>query len=96
MKRHKMLFILMILGLGVFSGLFAQVDITIGDGTSFNGETSVPAPYGTYYKNFHQQFLYTAEEIEAAGGGAGPINSLAFNVQNINTCFGMPNFTIRI
>ncbi|MDD4231763.1 MAG: choice-of-anchor D domain-containing protein [Candidatus Cloacimonetes bacterium] len=96
MKRHKMLFILMILGLGVFSSLFAQVDITIGDGTSFNGETSVPAPYGTYYKNFHQQFLYTAEEIEAAGGGAGPINSLAFNVQNINTCFGMPNFTIRI
>ncbi|MCD8480216.1 MAG: choice-of-anchor D domain-containing protein [Candidatus Cloacimonetes bacterium] len=47
-------------------------------------------------KNFRQQFLYLASEIEDAGGGAGPINSLAFNVENVNTCSPMPNFTIRI
>nr|MDK2850233.1 large repetitive protein [Candidatus Cloacimonadota bacterium] len=96
MNRNKLLVVLMILGLGMFSGLFAQVNITIGDGTSYNGTSSVPTPYGTYYKNFRQQFLYTANEIEAAGGGAGPINSLAFNVSSVNNCSPMPNFTIRI
>jgi len=96
MNRHKLLIILLILGLGMFSTLFAQVNITIGDGTSTNGTSGVPTPYGTYYKNFRQQFLYTAAEIEAAGGGAGPINSLAFNVDNVNNCSPMPNFAIRI
>ena len=96
MNRHKLLIILLILGLGMFSTLFAQVNITIGDGTSTNGTSGVPTPYGTYYKNFRQQYLYTASEIEAAGGGAGPINSLAFNVDNVNNCSPMPNFAIRI
>ena len=96
MNRNKLLLSLLILSLGVFSGLFAQVDITIGDGTTTNGTTGVPTPYGTWYKNFRQQYLYTVSEIEEAGGGAGPINSLAFNVAAVNNCSPMPNFAIRL
>ena len=57
MNRNKLLLSLLILSLGVFSGLFAQVDITIGDGTTTNGTAGVPTPNGTFYKNFRQQYL---------------------------------------
>ncbi|MDD4147570.1 MAG: choice-of-anchor J domain-containing protein, partial [Candidatus Cloacimonetes bacterium] len=96
MNLNKLLLIVLILSLGTFSGLFAQVNITIGDGTGSNTTTGAPTPYGTFYKNFHQQFLYRVSEIEDAGGGAGPINSLAFNVINLNNCTAMPNFSIKI
>ncbi len=96
MNLNKLLLIVLILSLGTFSCLFAQVNITIGDGTGSNTTTGAPTPYGTFYKNFHQQFLYRVSEIEDAGGGAGPINSLAFNVINLNNCTAMPNFSIKI
>jgi hypothetical protein len=94
MKKLLVLSLFLCLLLG--TALYAQVNITIGAGTATNGTTGAPSPYGTYYKNFRQQYLYTAAEIEAAGGGAGPINSLAFNVASVNNCSPMPNFTIRI
>jgi hypothetical protein len=92
--KGKLLFCIFWLLMSSF--LAGQMNITIGDGTTTNTSTGAPSPYGTYYKNFRQQYLYTAAEIEAAGGGAGPINSLAFNVANVNNCSAMPNFTIRI
>ncbi|HQB98472.1 MAG TPA: carboxypeptidase regulatory-like domain-containing protein, partial [Candidatus Cloacimonadota bacterium] len=46
--------------------------------------------------NFRQQYLYTADEIYAAGGAPGLINSLAFNVQSIDQCTAMPNYRIRL
>jgi hypothetical protein len=49
--------------------------VTIGTGT---GTTSYP--YYTFWSNAHSQFLYTAAEIAAAGGAAGNITALAFNV----------------
>lgn len=83
--------------LGLTSVLMAQpVQVTIGEGTLTNTTTGAPSPYGTYFKNFRQQYLYTASEIDAAGGGVGNITALAFNVQNVNTCSPMPNFTIRM
>jgi hypothetical protein len=94
MKKILILSLFLCLLLG--TALYAQTMITIGDGTTTNTTTGHPTPYGTYWKNFRQQYLYTAADIEAAGGGAGPINSLAFNVANVNTCSPMPNFTIRI
>lgn len=78
------------------TALYAQANITIGTGTLVNTTTGAPTPYGTYFKNFRQQYLYRAAEFEAAGGGAGPINSLAFNVSAVNNCSPMPNFKIRI
>ncbi len=70
--------------------------VSIGDGTAVNGTSGYPTPYGTYYKNFHQQYLFTAAEILAAGGAPGPITSLAFNVQALNTCSPMQNYTIKL
>ncbi|MDY0152572.1 MAG: choice-of-anchor J domain-containing protein, partial [Candidatus Cloacimonas sp.] len=96
MKKLLLISLLVILGLGVASGLFAQATVTIGEGTTVNTTTGSPTPYGTYYKNFHQQYLLRASEIEDAGGGAGNINSIAFNVDNINTISAMPNYTIKL
>ncbi len=70
--------------------------VSIGDATTTNTATGVPTPYGTYFKNFHQQYLYTAAEILAAGGAPGPITSLGFNVMAVNTCSPMPNYTINL
>jgi len=96
MKKHLMISLLLILGLGVFGGLFAQTIITVGEGTAVNTTTGVPTPYGTFYKNFHEQYLILASELENAGGGAGNISSIAFNVQTLNTCSPMPNYTIKM
>ncbi len=72
------------------------IDIVIGTGTSINTTTGTPTPYGTYYKNFRQQYLYTADEIINAGGFASSISSIAFNVSAVNNCSPMPNYTIRL
>ncbi|HPL23479.1 MAG TPA: carboxypeptidase regulatory-like domain-containing protein [Candidatus Cloacimonadota bacterium] len=96
MKKTLLFALLLILGFSVISNVYAQVNVTIGSGTTTNTTTGPPAPYGTWYKNFRQQFLVLASEIEDAGGGPGNINSVAFNVENLNTCSPMPNYTIRL
>jgi len=96
MRKLVILALLLILGLGVAANLNAQILVTVGDGDTTNGTSGVPTPYGTYYKNFRQQYLILASELEDLGGGAGDITSLAFNVQNVNTCSPMPNFKIRL
>ena len=70
--------------------------LTIGTGSGTNTATGVPTPYGTRYKNFRQQYLYTGQELLDAGAVPGPISSLSFNVQNLNNCLPMSNFKIRI
>lgn len=96
MKRNFVFFVMLILGIGFCANIYAQIDITVGDGTSVNNTTGAPAPYGTWYKAFRQQFLILASELENLGGGAGNINSIAFNVQALNNCTPMTNFTIRM
>ena len=68
----------------------------IGTDTTTNTDTGAPAPYGTWYKAFRQQFLYRADDLFAAGGIPGMITSLAFNVHDLSTCSAMNNFTIRL
>ena len=96
MKRTLLFTLLLILGISICGNVYAQINVTVGDGTTTNTTSGVPAPYGTWYKSFRQQFLILASELEDLGGGAGNINSLAFNVDNLNNCSPMPNFTIRI
>ena len=69
--------------------------VQIGYGSSYNGTTTHPTPYGTYYKNHRVQYLYLASELVSAGLAPGPITEIAFNVQNVNNCSPMPNFTIK-
>jgi len=70
--------------------------IQIGQGTATNSTTGSPTPYGTWYKNFRQQYLYTADDLYAAGAAPGLISALAFNVTSVNNCSPMPNYTIKL
>jgi len=70
--------------------------IQIGQGTAVNSTTDAPTPYGTWYKNFRQQYLYTADDLYTAGGAPGLINALSFYVTSVNSCSPMSNYTIKI
>jgi hypothetical protein len=72
---------------------FGQV-ITVGNGT-YTTSSTVDSPYGTFYMDDRTQLLYTASEITAAGGYAGFINALAFNVA-ANASMAMNAFTVSI
>ncbi|MCK9308864.1 MAG: hypothetical protein M0P99_01160, partial [Candidatus Cloacimonetes bacterium] len=96
MRKSLLFTLLLILGISFCSNVFALVTVTLGEGTATNTTTGTPTPYGTYYKNFRQQYLVRASELNDVGGGAGNINSLAFNVATLNNCSPMPNYRIRI
>ncbi len=71
-------------------------NFTLGDGTLTNNTTVHPTPYGTYFKNHRVQYLILASELTALGINPGQINSIGFNVQNVNTCSEMPNYAIKM
>ena len=96
MKKTMLFVLLLTLLFGALTNLNAQVEITIGDGTATNSTTGAPSPYGTWYKSFRQQFLYRADEFTNAGAAPGLISALGFNVQDLDTCTPMTNFTIRM
>ena len=60
--------------IGQFSVPLRADEIQIGSGNS----TDYNLPSHSYYKYSLTQQIYTATEIEDAGGGAGTINSIAF------------------
>ncbi|HRX97941.1 MAG TPA: GEVED domain-containing protein [Bacteroidales bacterium] len=70
--------------------------VTLGQGTDSNSPTGWPTPYGTYYKNFRQQYLIHASELINCGFGEGPITAIAFDVAALNNCSPMPNYTIQL
>lgn len=78
-----------------FPQLSAQSVITIGTGTSANGSSTYPTPYGNYYWGSKEQYLITASEMNSAGAFAGEISAIAFNVALPN---GVPlqGFSISI
>ncbi|MDD3235761.1 MAG: choice-of-anchor D domain-containing protein, partial [Candidatus Cloacimonetes bacterium] len=96
MKKTLLLTVFLVLLMGMMSSLFAQNIVTIGDGTTTNTTTGAPAPYGTWYKAFRQQLLYKASDFTAAGATPGLISALSFNVQALDTCSPMLNYTIRL
>jgi parallel beta-helix repeat protein len=69
---------------------------TVGTGTASNTSTSYPAVFGNWYGGTRNQFLYRASEMSAAGAVPGQINSIAFNVTNVNTAVAHIGFTIYI
>ncbi len=60
--------------IGMFSVPLKAEEIQIGSGS----QTDANLPSHSYYKYSLTQQIYTAVEIEEAGGGAGSINSIAF------------------
>jgi len=75
-----------------------QISPQIGTGTSLSGSaTQYPSIYGNYLNSARHQFLYTAAEILALTGSGGTINSLAFNIGQLNSSTTvLQNFTIKM
>ena len=68
----------------------------IGDGTLTNTTTSYPAPYGNYWWGAKHQILLLADEILAAGGVAGDLTSLSFNIAALNSTAPLVNFELQL
>ncbi len=92
-KVTSLLLMLMFLWAGSSWG---QTTVTLGTGTTYNGTSAHPTPYGTYYKNHRVQYLILASELTALGVPVSNITSIAFNVQAVNTCSAMPNYTMKL
>lgn len=80
--------------------LHAQIDITIGTGTTGNANTTYPCPLQDFYEGSRMQYLYRASELSAAGMSSGTINAIKFNVISLATStftfFAIEQYTIKI
>lgn len=79
---------------GIFSGSFAQTTITVGRGeyVSLDGEVS---PINLNLPGLKTQLIYSAADIITAGGSAGEIIQLGFNVVSAPNQ-PLRNFMIRM
>ncbi len=68
----------------------------LGTGTSAQGSTSYPAPYGNFYYGARHQILYLASELQALGFNGGQITSIAFNVQSVQGTSSYNGFTLKM
>jgi gliding motility-associated-like protein len=74
----------------------AQVDITIGNGTTGNDDQSYPCPIQDWFEGSRAQYLYQASELTAAGMAPGNISSIKFNVLDLNSAGLTEKMMIRI
>ncbi len=78
----------------VFS--LSAVNVTIGGSGEYNGLNDSPCPYANTYRNERVQYIIGASELLAAGGGAGPINSISLTVAALNNVGPLSNYRIKI
>ncbi len=69
--------------------------VTIGSGTSETGNGSSVSPVNRNYKHFRYQVLYTKDEIVDAGGAAGNISKLAWNIKT-HPATSLSSYTIKM
>lgn len=70
---------------------------TTGPSSGQNTATNWPSPYGNWYRNAKHQFLFRANELVAAGMGAGKITEIAWETVAQNTATNTFNgYTIKI
>ncbi len=81
---------------GVGPACATPVVQTVGTGAATNGIATYPAPYAKWWNDAHQQFLYRASELTAAGLGMGYLTNIAFNVGNTNGAGSLPGYTIKL
>jgi len=100
MKTNILIHFFLYLVIAILSSAksYGQVTITVGTIGSFNynNNTEYPSPYAQLNKSSHQQFLLTASEIVTAGGMAGIITAIGFDVQSTNACGALPAYTIKM
>ena len=84
-------------GPSVMNCLSTTTDYTVGSGSSSNGTTTYPAPYGNYRKSAKHQFLYRASELTALGlTSGGMITAIGFDVVSVNGTSTYSNFEIKM
>ncbi len=72
--------------------------VNLGTGTTTQGGTGFvyPAPYGSYYKSAHHQFLIHASEIMGQVPTGGQIKSLSLQIGTLNSGAPLTDFTIKL
>ena len=70
--------------------------VTIGTYAGYNSSTSYPSPYANYNVGHHEQYLITADEMQAEGVDCGQINSLSFWVEDVNGCGPLERYQIHL
>ena len=69
----------------------------IGSTTGSNTNISYPAPFGNYFKNVKQQYLYRANELQSAGFNGGKITEISWETTSSNNASSnIDDFTIKI
>ena len=68
----------------------------LGNGTASNNNITYPAPLGNFYNGAKHQILISATELLDVGANAGEINSLGFNIVNLNNTASLQNLTLRV
>ena len=70
---------------------------TVGNNNGINGQFTYPAPFGHYYKNAKQQYLFKASELQAAGFSGGKITEISWETTAQNgATSNFYDFTIRM
>lgn len=65
--------------------------IEVGQMNLVSAFTAHPSPYNPNNKYAKEQYIYTADELIAAGHSAGPITAVAFYLDSIKTANNTPN-----
>ena len=68
----------------------------VGTGTIVNSNNAHPAPFAYTTKKAKEQYLYKASELSAAGITEGKINSIAFNISDVNANVTMSSYKVSI
>ena len=82
--------------LGQLSTPMAYGVTTIGTQTSSNSPNGYPSTFANWYWGSKYQFIILASELTSAGMSAGNINSIAFNVLNVNSCPALSNYSVSV
>ncbi len=94
-KYSKLVTVLTIL-MSLSMSSFAQIDFTIGNGTTTNTSTGAPTPIHDWYDGDRHQFIYRASEMVAAGMGPGIITAIKWDVKNKNGQGAVPGYQVKI
>ncbi len=71
-------------------------NITVGTSTTLTSSSTQNSVFCNYWYQGWRQFVYTAEELQALGLGAGNITTLSFNISSLPSPATVNNFAISL
>lgn len=76
--------------------LNTNFDVEVGTATTLTGTTDANTAFNNRFTSNRQQYIYTAQEIIQAGGSAGEINAISFNINSLGDSATNNNYVIKI